>query len=89
MVDLVADRAGAVQAGIRLGQANVFDYYRSALGDMRSIGLSAYVSQVSKPYRSMVAIHLDPKQESYIERTLKRVRASGVKLSLPARAVSR
>ena len=81
---------GAVQAGIRLGQANVFDYYRSALGDMRSIGLSAYVSQVSKPYRSMVASHLDPKQESYIERTLKRVRASGRQTELAcARAVSR
>ena len=74
---------GAVQAGIRLGQANIYDYYRSALGDIRSIGLSNYVSRVSKPYRAMVAQHLDPEQESYIERALKQVRSSGVKLSLP------
>jgi hypothetical protein len=80
---------GAVQAGIRLGQASIYDYYRSALGDIRSIGLSTYVSQVSKPYRAMVAQHLDPQRESYIERTLKQVRTPRLKLALPARKASR
>ena len=56
-----------MQAGLRLGQANIYEYYRSALGEIRSIGLSAYISQVSKPYLAMAANHLDPKQESYIE----------------------
>jgi hypothetical protein len=65
---------GAVQAGIRLGQANIYDYYRSALGDVRSSGLSAYVSRVSKPYLAAASNHLNSGQESHTERALKQVR---------------
>ena len=80
---------GAVQAGIKLGQANIYDYYRVALGEIQSKGWSAYISQVSKPYLAMAANHLDSRQESYIERALKQVRWSDFKPVIPARDVSR
>lgn len=68
---------GALQAGIKLGQANIYDYYRTALGDIRSSGLSAYVSRVSQPYLATAASHLDPQQPSYTERALKPQRKPG------------
>lgn len=76
---------GAFQAGIRLGRANIFDFYQSALGEVKAVGLAAYVSEVSKPYLAMAANHLDPRQETYIERTLKQVCLPRIKLALPAR----
>lgn len=76
---------GAVQAGFKLGQTNIYDYYRVALGDIKSQGFSAYVSRVSQPYLSMAANHLDPRQESYIERTLKKVRWSDFMPVIPPR----
>jgi hypothetical protein len=80
---------GAVQAGIKLGQANIFDYYRSAFGDIGHNGLSAYVSQVSKPYLAVAANHLDPRQETYIERAFKQVRIPDPKLAVPVRVPAR
>jgi hypothetical protein len=74
---------GAVHAGIRLGQANIYDYYRSALGDISSTGFPAYVSRVSKPYLAIIARHLNPSQETYTERALKQVRLPALKLTLP------
>ncbi len=72
---------GAVQAGIRLGQANIYDYYRSALGDIRSSGLSDYFGRVGRPYLAAAANHLDPQRASYTERALKQVRLKVDELS--------
>lgn len=76
---------GAVKAGVRLGQANIYDYYRVALGDIRSKGLADYVSKVSRPYLDSAAAHLDPRRESYTERALKQVRAPRLKVNLPVK----
>jgi hypothetical protein len=80
---------GALQAGIRLGEVNIYDYYREALSDMRRAGLSAYVSRVSKPYLAVAATHLDARQETYTERTLKQMRLPRLRLAYTARAASR
>jgi hypothetical protein len=80
---------GAVQAGIRLGQANIFDYYRIALRDIRSSGLQSYISQISKPYLAMAANHLDPQRGSYTERVLKLVRIPPKKQASSVNAPSR
>lgn len=77
---------GAVKAGVRLGQANIYDYYRVALGDIRSHGLAEYVGRVSKPYLASAAAHLDPRQESYTERALRQVRAPRLKAKRPLHA---
>lgn len=80
---------GAVTAGLRLGQANIYDYYRVALGEIHHRGWIEYVNQVSKPYMATAANHLDPKQVSYTELILRRVRASRVKPGAPANRPSR
>jgi hypothetical protein len=82
-------RLGVVQAGVKLGQANIFDYYRAAFDDIGRNGLSAYVIQVSRPYMTMAANHLDPRQETYIERALKQVRIPDHKPVAPVRAPAR
>lgn len=76
----------AVKAGVSLGQANIFDYYRYALNDILSDGLLAHIGQVSRPYLVKAIRHLDPQQQSYTEKALARVRPLNLKLSLPARS---
>ena len=65
---------GAVQAGIRLGQDNIFDYYRTAFDEIGHSGFSSYASRVGRPYLMMAVSHLDPQYETYIERWLKQAR---------------
>ena len=67
--------SGAVQAGSRLGEAHVFEYYRTALGAIRDEGFPAYLRRVSVPYRNAAARHLDPGHSTFTERWLKRRRA--------------
>lgn len=73
---------GAVKAGISLGQANIYDYYRGALGAIGESGLTAYIGRVGRPYLMTAVGHLDPDQETYTERTLKRIRIPQVNLSV-------
>lgn len=79
---------GALKAGLRLGQANIYDYYRTALADIYRGGLADYVSRVSRRYLVTAVGHLDPEQETYTERFLKRVRLPRVRLNQPPRAQS-
>ncbi|HRI57806.1 MAG TPA: hypothetical protein PK170_12010 [Anaerolineae bacterium] len=63
---------GALQAGVKLGQVHVFDYYRQALSEMSDRGLAAYAQQISRPYLQTAAGHLDPSRTSVIEFALRR-----------------
>lgn len=65
---------GAIRAGINLGQVNIFDYYREALGDIWSSGLSGYIGRVSRPYLVKAITHMDPQRETHTERALRQVR---------------
>jgi hypothetical protein len=78
----------AVGAGVKLGQANIADYYRESLAEIRSGGLWAYYDRVSRPYMTTAANHLDPRQESHTERILRKTRLPRVKFALPAGAKS-
>ena len=63
---------GALQAGARLGQVHIYDYYRQAMAEIWEGDLAGYVSRVSKPYLAKTAEHLDPRRTSYTEVILKR-----------------
>lgn len=80
---------GAVRAGISLGQTNIFDYYRQALGSIGEDGLAAYIGRASRPYLIKAAVHLDPQQISHTETALMKARTPRLKFSLPARAPSK
>ena len=66
--------SGAVQAGSRLGEAHVFEYYRAALGAIRTEGFPTYLRRVSEPYRAAAWKHLDPERSTFTERWLTRRR---------------
>ena len=80
---------GAVRAGISLGQANIFDYYRQALGSIGEDGLAAYIGRASRPYLVKAAVHLDPQQISRTEKALMQVRPPRLKFNLSTRTSSR
>ena len=63
---------GALQAGVKLGQVHIFDYYSQTLDEMRNDGIAATLQRVSKPYFDVAAVHLDPSRTSYTEFTLRR-----------------
>jgi hypothetical protein len=62
---------GAVRAGLQLGTTYVFEYYRQALGSIATEGLVTYLGRVSRPYRTRIVRHLDPRSETYTERLLR------------------
>lgn len=64
---------GALQAGMKLGQVHIFDYYRQALGDIQDRGIVAYLRRVSQPYLNTAAEHLDPGRTSYTEFALRKL----------------
>ncbi len=69
MSSLIA--AGALRAGVNLGQTHVFDYYQDALRTINNEGISLYSRRVTRPYFSAAKDHFDPKRKSYTERLLK------------------
>ena len=77
---------GAIRAGINLGQVNIFDYYREALGDIGDQGLAGYIGQASRPYFVKAIRHMDPEEESFTERKLRELRIPRLSLTrLPLR----
>ena len=60
--------AGALRAGVQLGQTHVFDYYQDALDIINSEGLPRYSQRVIQPYFFAAREHFDPKRKSYTER---------------------
>lgn len=63
---------GAVHAGVRLGNAHVFDYYRSALRTIVEEGLLSFLHRTSTPYLTQAASHFNPRSSTYSERLLRR-----------------
>jgi hypothetical protein len=69
--------AGAVRAGIQIGQVHVFDYYEGALRTIAGEGMGVYARRVSRPYLAVAKGHFDPGTSTFTERLLRRIR-SGV-----------
>ena len=60
--------AGAIQAGIQLGNVHVFSFYRDSLGTIRTEGAPAYVQRISQPYLEAAAHHLRPSSGTHTQR---------------------
>jgi hypothetical protein len=66
---------GALRAGLQLGTAYVFEYYRQALRSIANEGLVTYLRRVSRPYRARIVRHLDPRSATYTERLLRHLQS--------------
>ncbi len=79
---------GAARAGIRLGDAHVFEYYRRALHSIAEEGLFTFLRRISSPYLERAGQHFDPTTPTYTERLLRlvehRARRSAPRESEPA-----
>jgi len=62
---------GALRAGLAMGNAHVFAYYRQALEEIATEGWSAYVARVSRPYGRAILRRFDPENPSLTERLLR------------------
>ena len=65
--------AGAVHAGIRVGDAHVFSYYGDSLATIRKEGVPAYLNRISKPYLVAAAHHIHPGNPAHTQRLIRRV----------------
>jgi hypothetical protein len=63
---------GAVRAGVTLGNAHVFDYYRGALRTIADEGLVSFLYRTSTPYLTRARSHFDPGSSTHSERLLLR-----------------
>jgi hypothetical protein len=63
---------GAVNAGVRLGNAHIFDYYRGALRTIVDEGLVSFLYRTSAPYLTRTRSHFDPGSSTLSERLLRR-----------------
>jgi hypothetical protein len=66
--------AGAVRAGVQIGQVHIFDYYQQALQTIHREGLKAYAWRVTRPYWAVSRGHFDPKRVTYTERLFRWLR---------------
>ena len=74
-VDLSAAlAAAAARAGVALGSAHVFHFYRDALGAIRDEGLLHFLRRIATPYLSRAGRHFDPRASTFTERYLHRAR---------------
>lgn len=64
---------GAARAGIKLGHAHIFTYYRETLRGIAAEGLAAYLRRLSAPYVVGAVGQLDPDRVSYTQRLLRRL----------------
>ena len=63
---------GAVRAGVNLGNAHVFEYYRRALRTILEEGLLSFLRRTSTPYLTRAGSHFDPRSSTQSERLLRR-----------------
>ena len=61
----------AAKAGVEMGNAHVFDFYRDALGAIREEGLLRFLRRVATPYLSRAGSHFDPNERTYTDRFLR------------------
>jgi hypothetical protein len=66
--------AGALRAGVKTGQAHIFDYYQDALRIIAREGLAAYTRRVARPYLAVARGHFDARTATHTERLLQRLR---------------
>jgi hypothetical protein len=64
--------AGAIRAGIQVGQVHIFDYYQDALHMINKEGFQVYLKRVTHPYLAAARQHFDPKTITNTERLLQR-----------------
>jgi hypothetical protein len=62
--------AAAARAGLEMGNAHIFDFYREALGAIRDEGLLRFLRRVTRPYLARAGKHFDPNEGTYTERLL-------------------
>ena len=62
--------AGAVGAGIQMGNDHVVSFYTDALRNIRSEGVSQYLGRISQPYIDAAARHLDPSSPALTPRLI-------------------
>ena len=65
--------AGAVHAGIRVGDAHVFSYYGDSLAAIRREGVSVYLAHISKPYLVAAAHHIHPSNPTHTQRLIRKL----------------
>jgi hypothetical protein len=65
--------AGAVRAGVQVGQVHIFDYYDDALSSIGREGLAVYARRVTSPYLAVARGHFDRKRLTYTERLVQRL----------------
>jgi hypothetical protein len=61
----------AARAGVDVGNAYVFSFYRAALGAIREEGLLRFLRRVASPYLSRAGRHFDPHAQTYTDRLLR------------------
>jgi len=77
--------AGALRAGIKMGQVHIFDYYQGALRTIAREGLAVYARRVTRPYLAVIRMHFDPVTMTHTERLLQRLRRTGTAASTDRR----
>ena len=65
--------AGALQAGLQLGNAHVLSFYTEALDAIRAEGASSYLGRISQPYVDAASGHLRRGRQTYTRRTVRRI----------------
>ena len=65
--------AGAVHAGIRVGDAHVFSHYGDSLAAIRREGVSVYLAHISKPYLVAAAHHIHPSNPTHTQRLIRKL----------------
>lgn len=70
MSSLVA--AGAIHAGIQLGNAHILSFYSASLADIRKEGAPAYLGRISQPYLAAATDHLRPSTAAHTPRVARR-----------------
>jgi hypothetical protein len=64
---------GAVEAGLRIGETHVIDFYRKSLQDIAEEGVRAYIRRVIQPYQRAVVEHFAPGRETTTGRAIRRI----------------
>jgi len=64
--------AGALRAGLELGDTHIFGYYREALAAIGAEGLLTYLRRISRPYLLRARDHFDPNARTFTEKLLHR-----------------
>ena len=65
--------AGAIRAGIHLGQTHIFEYYQDALQEINSEGLTAYSVRVLRPRLAAARNHFNPEKKTCTERLFRQL----------------